>query len=168
MKWVLRKIILCHSLIGLISTSFHANWTQYMALLYSFSICIIILFFYWCNIKSGFILFYVRSWYELYPHCTYCVASEQDKLLTYNTSWELCYFIASFVLIFHTYAESLSKFGSGLFLLVQVVLLLDFIHEWNNQWVQKDEQFWFVESFYLFLCFIVWVPVIFGLYSNRR
>ena len=42
------------------------------------------------------------------------------------------------------FAESISKFGSGLFLLVQVVLLLDFVHGWNENWVAKDEQFWLV------------------------
>lgn len=41
-------------------------------------------------------------------------------------------------------AESSSKFGSGLFLLVQVVLLLDFIHGWNEKWVGYNEQFWWV------------------------
>lgn len=48
-------------------------------------------------------------------------------------------------------AETISKFGSGLFLLVQVVLLLDFVHGWNEKWVKKDEQFWFVELFSLYL-----------------
>ncbi|MFS7951063.1 putative serine incorporator/TMS membrane protein [Helianthus anomalus] len=40
-------------------------------------------------------------------------------------------------------AESTSKIGSGLFLLVQVVLLLDFVHSWNDKWVGYDEQFWY-------------------------
>lgn len=48
-------------------------------------------------------------------------------------------------LIYSMSAESISKFGSGLFLLVQVVLLLDFVHRWNDTWVGYDEQFWFVE-----------------------
>ncbi|KGN47263.1 serine incorporator 3 [Cucumis sativus] len=38
----------------------------------------------------------------------------------------------------------LSIFGAGLFLLVQVVLLLDFTHSWNDSWVEKDEQKWYV------------------------
>ncbi|MCO5608086.1 hypothetical protein L7F22_062292 [Adiantum nelumboides] len=38
----------------------------------------------------------------------------------------------------------LSIFGSGLFLLVQVLILLDFTHNWNAAWVAKDEQFWYV------------------------
>ncbi|KAF9589321.1 hypothetical protein IFM89_022648 [Coptis chinensis] len=46
------------------------------------------------------------------------------------------------------YAESAWKFGSGMFLLVQVVLLLDFVHGWNDSWVKKDEQFWLVEFLY--------------------
>lgn len=40
------------------------------------------------------------------------------------------------------FAETISKFGSGMFLLVQVVLLLDFVHGWNDKWVGYDEQFW--------------------------
>uniref|UniRef100_A0A1S3XFY8 Serine incorporator 3-like n=1 Tax=Nicotiana tabacum TaxID=4097 RepID=A0A1S3XFY8_TOBAC len=42
------------------------------------------------------------------------------------------------------FTETISKFGSGLFLLVQVVLLLDFVHSWNDKWVGYDEQFWYV------------------------
>ncbi|CAO2821905.1 unnamed protein product [Amaranthus hypochondriacus] len=38
----------------------------------------------------------------------------------------------------------LSKFGAGLFLLVQVVLLLDFTYVWNDAWVEKDEQKWYI------------------------
>ncbi|KAK2646901.1 hypothetical protein Ddye_022096 [Dipteronia dyeriana] len=38
----------------------------------------------------------------------------------------------------------ISKFGAGLFLLVQVLLLLDFVHTWNDSWVAKDEQKWYV------------------------
>ncbi|KAG2547805.1 hypothetical protein PVAP13_9KG126600 [Panicum virgatum] len=38
--------------------------------------------------------------------------------------------------------EVLSKFGSGLFLLVQVLMLLDFTNNWNDSWVEKDEQKW--------------------------
>uniref|UniRef100_A0A2P2JZP4 Serine incorporator n=1 Tax=Rhizophora mucronata TaxID=61149 RepID=A0A2P2JZP4_RHIMU len=43
-----------------------------------------------------------------------------------------------------SFYESISKFGSGLFLLVQVVLLLDFVHGWNDKWVGYDEQFWYI------------------------
>ena len=39
-------------------------------------------------------------------------------------------------------AGILSKFGAGLFLLVQVIILLDFTHTWNDAWVEKDEQKW--------------------------
>ncbi|KAI5067857.1 hypothetical protein GOP47_0016202 [Adiantum capillus-veneris] len=38
----------------------------------------------------------------------------------------------------------LSIFGSGFFLLIQVIILLDFTHNWNAAWVAKDEQFWYV------------------------
>ncbi|MCE3049973.1 hypothetical protein HAX54_046227 [Datura stramonium] len=38
----------------------------------------------------------------------------------------------------------LSKFGAGLFLLIQVIILLDATHSWNDSWVAKDEQKWYV------------------------
>eukprot|EP00850_Spirogloea_muscicola_P006134 SM000029S10429 [mRNA] locus=s29:39204:41673:- [translate_table: standard] len=37
-----------------------------------------------------------------------------------------------------------ARFGSGLFLLVQVVILLDFTYSWNAAWVAKDEQKWYM------------------------
>ncbi|XP_059463192.1 uncharacterized protein LOC132192024 [Corylus avellana] len=37
-----------------------------------------------------------------------------------------------------------SKFGAGLFLLVQVIILLDCTHSWNDAWVEKDEQKWYI------------------------
>ncbi|KAI3989976.1 hypothetical protein MKX01_003679 [Papaver californicum] len=40
--------------------------------------------------------------------------------------------------------ETLSKFGSGLFLLVQVIILLDATHTWNAAWVEKDERNWYI------------------------
>ncbi|KAF3432520.1 hypothetical protein FNV43_RR27260 [Rhamnella rubrinervis] len=46
-----------------------------------------------------------------------------------------------------SFYETISKFGSGLFLLVQVVLLLDFVHGWNDKWVGYDEQFWYIALF---------------------
>ncbi|KAD1696706.1 hypothetical protein E3N88_42454 [Mikania micrantha] len=38
----------------------------------------------------------------------------------------------------------ISKFGAGFFLLVQVIILLDATHSWNDAWVAKDEHKWFV------------------------
>uniref|UniRef100_A0A803QN50 Serinc-domain containing serine and sphingolipid biosynthesis protein n=1 Tax=Cannabis sativa TaxID=3483 RepID=A0A803QN50_CANSA len=50
---------------------------------------------------------------------------------------------------------TISKFGSGLFLLVQVVLLLDFVHRWNDTWVGYDERFWFIALFVVSLfCYL--------------
>lgn len=40
--------------------------------------------------------------------------------------------------------ETAAKFGSGLFLLVQVILLLNFTYRWNAAWVEKDEKFWYI------------------------
>ncbi|KAF9686295.1 hypothetical protein SADUNF_Sadunf03G0144000 [Salix dunnii] len=53
----------------------------------------------------------------------------------------LMFFLPNEIVSFY---ESVSKFGSGLFLLVQVVLLLDFVHGWNDKWVGYDEKFWYV------------------------
>lgn len=51
--------------------------------------------------------------------------------------------------------ETTSKFGSGLFLLVQVILLLDFVHRWNDTWVGYDEQFWYIALFVVSLfCYV--------------
>ncbi|XP_061347883.1 uncharacterized protein LOC133293347 isoform X1 [Gastrolobium bilobum] len=38
----------------------------------------------------------------------------------------------------------ISKFGAGLFLLIQVLILLDFTHSWNDAWAEKDEQKWYI------------------------
>jgi hypothetical protein len=54
-----------------------------------------------------------------------------------------------------SFYETISKFGSGLFLLVQVVLLLDFVHGWNDKWVGYDEQFWYIALFVVSLvCYV--------------
>lgn len=60
----------------------------------------------------------------------------------------LCWCILVFLMFFVpngvvSFYEGISKFGSGLFLLVQVVLLLDFVHGWNDNWVSRDQQFWY-------------------------
>lgn len=39
---------------------------------------------------------------------------------------------------------SVARFGSGIFLLVQVIILLDFTYAWNEAWVAKDEQRWYI------------------------
>ncbi|CAN1343879.1 Probable serine incorporator [Linum perenne] len=61
----------------------------------------------------------------------------------------ICWFLLVIFMFFLpneiiSFYESTSKFGSGLFLLVQVVLLLDFVHGWNDKWVGYDEQFWYI------------------------
>ncbi|KAG6435515.1 hypothetical protein SASPL_100389 [Salvia splendens] len=38
----------------------------------------------------------------------------------------------------------ISKFGAGCFLLVQVLILLEATHSWNDSWVAKDEQKWYI------------------------
>lgn len=50
---------------------------------------------------------------------------------------------------------TLSKFGAGLFLLVQVIILLDCTHAWNDAWVEKDDQKWYIALLAVsFLCYI--------------
>ncbi|XP_042498739.1 probable serine incorporator [Macadamia integrifolia] len=64
----------------------------------------------------------------------------------------LMFFLPNGIVSFY---ETISKFGSGLFLLVQVVLLLDFVHAWNDKWVRKDEQFWYIALFVVSLaCYV--------------
>ncbi|KAJ4722359.1 Serine incorporator like [Melia azedarach] len=53
----------------------------------------------------------------------------------------LMFFIPNVVISIY---GTISKFGAGLFLLVQVLILLDFVHSWNDAWVAKDEQKWYV------------------------
>ncbi|KAI9114906.1 hypothetical protein K1719_013919 [Acacia pycnantha] len=53
----------------------------------------------------------------------------------------LMFFLPNVVILIYGF---LSKFGAGLFLLVQVILLLEFVHSWNDAWVEKDEQKWYV------------------------
>lgn len=52
----------------------------------------------------------------------------------------LMFFVPNIVV---TIYSVLSKFGAGFFLLVQVVILLDATHSWNDAWVAKDEQKWY-------------------------
>lgn len=63
------------------------------------------------------------------------------KLIGWLVLTILMFFLPNVVI---TIYGILSIFGSGLFLLVQVVILLDFTHSWNAAWVAKDEQFWYV------------------------
>lgn len=54
-----------------------------------------------------------------------------------------------------SFYEASSKFGSGFFLLIQVVLLLDFVHGWNDKWVGYEEQFWYIALFVVSLvCYV--------------
>ncbi|KAK1291355.1 hypothetical protein QJS10_CPB17g01930 [Acorus calamus] len=63
------------------------------------------------------------------------------KIVVWALLIVLMFFLPNIVI---TIYETLSKFGSGLFLLVQVVILLDFVHTWNDAWVEKDEQKWYI------------------------
>lgn len=53
----------------------------------------------------------------------------------------LMFFVPNVII---TIYGTISKFGAGLFLLVQVIMLLDATHSWNDAWVAKDEQKWYI------------------------
>lgn len=59
------------------------------------------------------------------------------------------------MVLFSAFAGFISKFGAGLFLLIQVIILLDATHSWNDSWVAKDEQKWLVQFLILFNNFIL-------------
>lgn len=63
------------------------------------------------------------------------------KLVLWLLLVVLMFFVPDVVISIYGFA---SKFGAGLFLLVQVLLLLDFTHSWNDSWVEKDEQKWYI------------------------
>ncbi|KAK2447763.1 hypothetical protein P8452_12018 [Trifolium repens] len=53
----------------------------------------------------------------------------------------LTFFIPDAIMLAYGF---ISKFGAGLFLLIQVLILLDCTHNWNDSWVEKDEQKWYI------------------------
>lgn len=62
------------------------------------------------------------------------------KLVFWALLTVLMFFVPNVVVSIYSV---LSKFGAGFFLLVQVVILLDATHSWNDAWVAKDEQKWY-------------------------
>ncbi|PIA39270.1 hypothetical protein AQUCO_02600009v1 [Aquilegia coerulea] len=55
-----------------------------------------------------------------------------------------------------TIYEKISMFGSGFFLLLQVIMLLDFTYTWNDAWVEKDEKKWYIALLAISVgCYIV-------------
>ena len=40
----------------------------------------------------------------------------------------------------HTRAGWLARVGSGLFLILQMVILLDFVQTWNDAWVSMEDE----------------------------
>lgn len=59
--------------------------------------------------------------------------------LPLGSLWDLMIETSVFIIS----AGFISKFGAGLFLLIQVLILLDCTHSWNDAWVEKDEQKWY-------------------------
>lgn len=53
----------------------------------------------------------------------------------------LAFFLPDVVIVVYGF---ISKFGAGMFLLIQVIILLDCTHAWNDAWVEKDEQKWYI------------------------
>ncbi|XP_057429373.1 uncharacterized protein LOC130722609 isoform X2 [Lotus japonicus] len=63
------------------------------------------------------------------------------KLVIWLLLLVLSFFLPDVIILVYGF---ISKFGAGLFLLVQVIILLDCTHAWNDAWVEKDEQKWYV------------------------
>lgn len=63
------------------------------------------------------------------------------KLVIWVLLVALMFFLPNGVITIYGF---ISKFGAGLFLLIQVIILLDATHSWNDSWVAKDEQKWYV------------------------
>ncbi|GFP97777.1 serine incorporator 3, partial [Phtheirospermum japonicum] len=63
------------------------------------------------------------------------------KMFIWALHFILMFFLPNVVVSVY---EVISKFGAGLFLLVQVIILLDATYSWNNSWVAKDEQKWYL------------------------
>lgn len=63
------------------------------------------------------------------------------KIIVWAVLIVLMFFLPNVIISIY---ETLSKFGAGFFLLVQVIILLDFTHSWNDAWVEKDEQKWYL------------------------
>jgi len=40
----------------------------------------------------------------------------------------------------HVHAGWLARVGSGLFLILQMVILLDFVQTWNDAWVSMEDE----------------------------
>ncbi|OIT35047.1 uncharacterized protein LOC107761085 [Nicotiana tabacum] len=63
------------------------------------------------------------------------------KLVIWVLLVALMFFLPNGVITVYSF---ISKFGAGLFLLIQVIILLDATHSWNDSWVAKDEQKWYI------------------------
>ncbi|KDO74827.1 hypothetical protein CISIN_1g039061mg [Citrus sinensis] len=72
------------------------------------------------------------------------------KIIIWALLVVLMFFLPNVVISIY---ETISKFGAGLFLLVQVIILLDGVHTWNDAWVAKDEQKCIYFSGILFIWF---------------
>jgi len=49
------------------------------------------------------------------------------------------FFLPNGVASFYSHA---ARFGSGLFIVIQMLILLDFTHAWNDSWVSKESNAW--------------------------
>ncbi|XP_073046988.1 uncharacterized protein [Primulina eburnea] len=63
------------------------------------------------------------------------------KMLVWTLLVILMFFLPNAIISIYGF---ISKFGAGLFLLVQVIILLDATHSWNDSWVAKDERKWYI------------------------
>ncbi|KAI5650604.1 hypothetical protein M9H77_36609 [Catharanthus roseus] len=74
------------------------------------------------------------------------------KLVIWALLIVLMFFLPNVIITIYGF---LSKFGAGLFLLAQVIILLDATHAWNDAWVAKDEQKWYIALLVIsILCYL--------------
>ncbi|KAI3888097.1 hypothetical protein MKW92_006083 [Papaver armeniacum] len=73
------------------------------------------------------------------------------KVVVWALLLVLMFFVPDNIISFY---GTLSNFGSGLFLLVPVIILLDATNTWNDVWVERGERKWCIPLLAVFVCYI--------------
>ncbi|XP_026445149.1 probable serine incorporator [Papaver somniferum] len=73
------------------------------------------------------------------------------KIVVWALLLVLMFFVPDNIISFY---GTLSNFGSGLFLLVPVIILLDATNTWNDAWVERGERKWCIPLLAVFVCYM--------------
>ncbi|MCL7023862.1 hypothetical protein MKW94_014978 [Papaver nudicaule] len=73
------------------------------------------------------------------------------KVVVWALLMALMFFVPDEIISFYA---TVSKFGSGLFLLVPVIILLDATNTWTDIWVEQGERKWCIPLLAVFGCYI--------------